>query len=320
MKTLNSYNNTYNITYKGFFKNVDADLEEEVFENLLLFMNDPQLRFNLTVYSSRTRAPRSLPASMDMIKKYLCIDKSTHKITIQNCDHVKIGMTITEKNCDKIHPGLYFDSSDNITADLYIYKISSSSKLSTVKGHFPKKINTLKLEKCTIDSWDWLDGVETTGMLISTELSLPNGFKGYSPICNEVYVELTKFGNNTISGFPSFEKGKANMIHITGCDDLKDTSDIFSKTKSIDSLYIFNIKSNKKAIESVGDMSGCEISRMTVDYNTFIVIVNNGIVPKKLDYLSILKYPRGIKADEYIRKFEELCEKYKINTQIIKRK
>lgn len=319
MNALNSYN--------GFFNNIGADL--------IAALLDEDIQYILSVKSSTLSNYADVTSpivgyaglnslSSEMLKMYLYIDETTHKMRLKNCYGIEITMYLNKDNIKSIPDLFYFDQQDSIKLTLILHDMSQSD-LNMLTERLPGALNLLRIDNCNISSWDWLKGVKYINDISISKSSLPNGIssKTFTPECIDISLNSITFGGNRITGLPNFTKNHLHEIRIMNCFGVSEIDAFDGSLRDITALSICNTNDSPKFnpqqnIMSFGDMSKIDyISGLFVTYDIFSVFSTTpkDKLPKKIRYIEISNYPNTPEAEEMVNKIKGIYGKIKIKTK-----
>ena len=212
----------------------------------------------------------------------------------------------------------YFDQSDNISLTFTAENMSQSD-FDIFKGRLPKTIFKLYTVNCNIDSWDWLEGVETVNDIALTNGTLSRGIsaKVFKHKCESITLDNVTFGVDNIS-LPEFINPSEiqSEIRIINCTDVKKI-DLFDKHVSkVSSLCIYNTfldpSTKLESIEGLYNID--ELNSLYVSYDVLRVLVSipQDQLPKRIKYIEINKYPNTPEANEIVNKIQSMFVRAKI--------
>lgn len=314
--------------YNGFFNNVGANPLDSLLTEVIQYILDSQssvLSNYVNIIGSNIGCNGVNKLSAEILNKYLYIDSKTYKIGLQNCEAMDITIYPNKDNVKKIPDMFYFDQSDNISLTFTAENMSQSD-FDIFKGRLPKTISNLYTVNCNIDSWDWLDGVETVNDIALTNGTLSRGIsaKVFKHKCESITLDNVTFGVDNIS-LPEFINPSElqSEIRIINCTNVKKI-DLFDKPVSkVSSLCIYNTfldpSTKLESIEGLYNID--ELNSLYVSYDVLRVLVSipQDQLPKRIKYIEINKYPNTPEANEIANKIQSMFVQAKIKTIRTKR-
>ena len=314
--------------YNGFFNNVGANPLDSLLTEVIQYILDSQssvLSNYVNIIGSNIGCNGVNKLSAEILNKYLYIDSKTYKIRLQNCEAMDITIYPNKDNIKKIPDMFYFDQSDNISFTFTAENMSQSD-FDIFKGRLPKTISNLYTVNCNIDSWDWLDGIETVNDIALTNGTLSRGIsaKVFKHKCESITLDNVTFGVDNIS-LPEFinPSEPQSEIRIINCTNVKKI-DLFDKPVSkVSSLCIYNTfldpSTKLESIEGLYNID--ELNSLYVSYDVLRVLVSipQDQLPKRIKYIEINKYPNTPEANEIVNKIQSMFVRAKIKTIRTKR-
>ena len=307
--------------YNGFFNNVGANPLDSLLTEVIQYILDSQssvLSNYVNIIGSNIGCNGVNKLSAEILNKYLYIDSKTYKIRLQNCKAMDITIYPNKDNVKKIPDMFYFDQSDNISLTFTAENMSQSD-FDIFKGRLPKTIFKLYTVNCNIDSWDWLEGVETVNDIALTNGTLSRGIsaKVFKHKCESITLDNVTFDVDNIS-LPEFINPSEiqSEIRIINCTDVKKI-DLFDKHVSkVSSLCIYNTfldpSTKLESIEGLYNID--ELNSLYVSYDVLRVLVSipQDQLPKRIKYIEINKYPNTPEANEIVNKIQSMFVRAKI--------